>query len=194
MDLGRYGARYLNVEAFEHWAMTKRTSNPRRDGMTVEIVGVDLEEMWDPDSRKMVNNPVMYIEGADRGIVLTGALIETIRQALGTYESDDWIGHKIGIRIVTIQKKDCLRAFRVQPDAKQRADSAPLGEKKARAVVARLRQLETSWDAFLAHMAIKHPPLPKGKKSRYDLLLGIEIADAPNWVIDEIKAWLESPE
>lgn len=62
--------------------------------VTLSIARVQSEKMRSfsgPDTQKWV----VYFQGAQKGVVLNRTLAEQITEAVGSDETDDWIGHQI---------------------------------------------------------------------------------------------------
>lgn len=93
---------------------------------TLIISSIELESMR-PDPRAAeVQKYVLYFEKAQRGIILNRTIAEQIAQAVGSDESDDWIGKKITLFPLPMVVAGKNRvAIRVKPPVNGPSDPPP---------------------------------------------------------------------
>lgn len=191
VDMSQFGSPWFTVAYFQDWARRKHTAEAE-EGVVVTITAFDFAKMRDPNTLKDVSNPVIWFDDETRGLICTPAITESLIPALGTSESDEWIGRRVGLRLQKVQKKLAIRAYRVDQRAPEAHPQRSIGDARARKVVEKLRERGTNWSEFLAHMKSVSKPLRHGERNEYEQLTGIEIADAPEWALKRIAAWLES--
>lgn len=64
------------------------------------ISGVQMEEIQDNDGKK--HKPVIFFQGAQKGMILNKTNAESISMVLGD-ETNDWIGHKLELFVMKVQ-------------------------------------------------------------------------------------------
>lgn len=67
---------------------------------TLQISSVMIEEIQ--DKGKAVPKPILYFQGAQKGMVLNRTNAEAISMVLGD-ETNDWIGHKLELFTMRVQ-------------------------------------------------------------------------------------------
>ena len=63
--------------------------------VTLSIARVQSEKMRPNPQSPEMNKWVVYFQGAQKGVVLSRTLAEQIAQAVGSDETNDWIGNEI---------------------------------------------------------------------------------------------------
>ena len=63
--------------------------------VTLSIERVQSEKMRPNPQNPEMNKWVVYFQGAQKGVVLSRTLAEQIAQAVGSDETNDWIGNEI---------------------------------------------------------------------------------------------------
>lgn len=64
---------------------------------TLEIAGVQMEEMNDPHTFEKIQKYVIYFRGAQRGMVLGKQFAESIAEATGETDAQQWTGKRVEI-------------------------------------------------------------------------------------------------
>ena len=63
--------------------------------VTLSIARVQSEKMRPNPQSPEMNKWVVYFQGAQKGVVLSRTLAEQITEAVGSDETDDWLGHQV---------------------------------------------------------------------------------------------------
>ena len=76
-----------------------KASDLGNNQVVVEIWKVKMEEIGQDRESK----PVIYFRGKDKGLVLNKVNTETIAGLVGSWESDEWPGHKIKLGTAKVE-------------------------------------------------------------------------------------------
>ena len=67
---------------------------------TLTIAGIQMEELDGQGGKKL--KPIIFFQGAQKGMVLNRTNAEAISMVLGD-ETNDWIGHKLELYVMRVQ-------------------------------------------------------------------------------------------
>lgn len=80
-----------------------RGSDLKGKAATVQISAVEQIELWDIQAKDHKLKWVAYFEGKTKYLVLNETTSNQIAEALGSTETDDWIGQAIKIHAITVK-------------------------------------------------------------------------------------------
>jgi hypothetical protein len=191
MDLTAHAeGNYLNATIFRRSIL-----NPRglSGDSPVELIVDDViyEQVFNPKNNRKTDEPVCYFRDVAKGMILSRAVCDSMIEAMGSGETNDWRGRSVLIYCAESNGKPCLRAKASASDAgvARSKVEAPLGPEGEQTLLRRLLTYRTrdgrppTQGQFRAWLKTKDTAL-------FERLDPLSLDSWPRLILERMAEWL----
>lgn len=197
MDLTSHAqGHYLSAATL--YALFMRPSGIPKDGdMEFTVEEVVTESVYNPGNGRNEELPVCYFEGVKPGLVLSRAVCQSMIEAMGASESNEWTGRRVLLYVAKCGRGDSKTGIRAKPSPNShpaeaetaRKASLPLGPDGERTILEKLLRYETPQGVVLKpQMFVEF--VKANDRPMYEAIWGKSLDDWPRSTVAAMGLWI----